>query len=551
MTKYYAAAFMAATFALNTTAQESEGGLPASTRHGLSSADVPVVRTVGIDLAAVTAEDAHRAQESKVPIDARVVPVDADLATSGTWYELPNGDGIWRLRIESPGALATELFFHDFHLPTGGLVYVYSPDGEQMLGGFSAYHNKANGIFATDRITGEASIVEYFEPAEARGEGRFRIATLGHTYRWLGNERADDCEVDVNCSEGANWVPQRDGVVKLRIVDDGGIFFCSGGLVNNVRQDCKRYVLTAMHCGVGVSASDLAQWKFYFGYQRTGCGTGSATQNRVKTGCVKRADSNDGGGNNGSDFLLLELDDEISASWDPYWLGWDATTNLHVGGVGIHHPAGSEKKISTYSSSAQPNSSWNGMSTHYKVNWVGTANGWGVTEGGSSGSPLFSGEGRVIGTLTGGSSYCNSVQPGGQNQPDFYGRMNYHWTSNGTPANERLKTYLDPDNTGALVLDGSYNPCGPIGVNEYATLERPLVSPNPATDLVRITFPSDAGTVERVEVLDVTGKLVRSQRPLGGSTVISVEDLRSGVYFVRITTDRSVHPAARFEVLPH
>ncbi|HMU15618.1 MAG TPA: T9SS type A sorting domain-containing protein, partial [Flavobacteriales bacterium] len=109
----------------------------------------------------------------------------------------------------------------------------------------------------------------------------------------------------------------------------------------------------------------------------------------------------------------------------------------------------------------------------------------------------------------------------------------------------------DPDNTGALVLDGSYNPCGPIGVNEYATLERPLVSPNPATDLVRITFPSDAGAVERVDVLDVTGKLVRSQRPLGGSTVISVEDLRSGVYFVRITTDRSVHPAARFEVLPH
>lgn len=550
MMKNYAAAFLAASLALTTVAQESEGGLPASVRLGLSTADIPVLRTVGIDLAAVAEADSRRAMESKVPMDARMVAVDADLATSGTWYELSNGDGIWRLRIESPGALATELFFHDFHLPDGGLVHVYSPDGEQMLGGFSGYHNKANGVFATDRITGDACVVEYFEPAAARGEGNFRVASLGHTYRWLGAERADDCEVDVNCSEGANWVPQRDGVVKLRIVEDGGIYFCSGGMVNNVRQDCKRYVLTAMHCGVSTSAADMQEWKFYFGYQRTGCGTGSATQNRVKTGCVRRGDSNDGGGNNGSDFLLVEVDDEIQASWAPYWLGWDATTDSHTGGVCIHHPAGSEKKISTFTGSAQNSSQWNGMNTHYRVTWAQTANGWGVTEGGSSGSPLFSAEGRVIGTLTGGGSFCNSVQPGGQNQPDWYGRMNYHWTSNGNPADERLKTFLDPDNTGALTLGGSYNPCSPIGMNEYATLERPLVSPNPATDQVSVTFPTGAGDVQRVEVLDVAGQLVLSQRPLGSSAVIGVGNLRSGMYFVRITTTNAVHPAARFEVLP-
>jgi PKD repeat protein len=37
--------------------------------------------------------------------------------------------------------------------------------------------------------------------------------------------------------------------------------------------------------------------------------------------------------------------------------------------------------------------------------------------------------------------------------------MSYHWTSNGTPNNERLKTHLDPGNTGLLVLNGSNDPC--------------------------------------------------------------------------------------------
>ncbi len=553
MKKYYSAVALTALFAVQTNAQFSEGGLPWSMRHRLDATVVPVVRTPGIDRAVVDDEDSRRAEEGLVPSDARMLAVDADLETSGLWHTLPNGDGVWRLRVESPGALATELFFREFHMPEGGLLHVYSADGSEVLGGFSGYHNKESGIFATAALRGEACYVEYYEPAEVRGEGRFIIATLGHTYRRIGPDRADDCEVDVNCPEGADWVPQRDGVVKLRIVQDGQIFFCSGSMVNNAAQDCKRLVLTAQHCGVGVSDADLLLWKFYFGYQRANCGTGSASQSRVKTGCFKRGESNDNGGDNGSDFLLLEIEDAISSTWNPYWLGWDATTNAHTGGVCIHHPAGDEKKISTYTGNAQNSTQWNGMSTHYRVTWSGTESGWGVTEGGSSGSPLFESNGRVIGTLTGGGSFCNSVQPGGQNQPDFYGRMNYHWTSNPGPASEELKTWLDPNNSGILTLDGSYNPCTQSAVAEFATLERPRIAPNPATENVRITFPTGVAGVQRVDVLDIAGKVVAS---LGvadgeGSTVLSVEDLASGTYFARLSTEGSFLPAVLFEVVRH
>lgn len=546
----YVAVALAALFACEANAQWSEGGLPYALRDQLDQAFVPSVSTGGIDRAAVDEHDARRAEEGKVPADARMLPVNADLQTSGVWQTLPNGDGVWRLRVESPSALATELFFNGFDLPPGGRLYVYSPDGEQVLGGFTGYHNKESGIFATASLPGEACFVEYDEPAAVRGAGRFIISSLGHTYRRLGADRADDCEVDVNCPEGADWVPQRDGVVKLRIVDSGDIFFCSGGLVNNVAQDCKRLILTAQHCGIGITDADFLLWKFYFGYQRPNCGTGSASQGRVITGCFKRGESNDNGGESGSDFLLLEAEDAINPTWNPFWLGWDATTNAHTGGRCIHHPAGSEKKISTYTGSAQNSSFWNGSSTHYRVVWAGTESGWGVTEGGSSGSPLFESGGKVIGTLTGGGSFCNSVQPGGQTQPDYYGRMNYHWTSNPGPATDRLKTWLDPDNTGTLTLEGSYSPCT-VSISEAPAPMRPMLAPNPATDVVRITFPMGVERVDRAEIMDLAGKVVSSTRAINGtSTSIAVDQLAAGTYFARLTVDGAFLPAAIFEVVP-
>jgi len=93
--------------------------------------------------------------------------------------------------------------------------------------------------------------------------------------------------------------------------------------------------------------------------------------------------------------------------------------------------------------------------------WSGTENGHGVTEGGSSGSPIFNSGGQIVGQLTGGGSFCNEVQPGGQNQPDFYGKMSYNWTSNGNTDIVELENFLDPGNTGLTELGGTYVPCAP------------------------------------------------------------------------------------------
>ena len=55
---------------------------------------------------------------------------------------------------------------------------------------------------------------------------------------------------------------------------------------------------------------------------------------------------------------------------------------------------------------------------HWNATFDATLNGHGVTEGGSSGSPLFNSKGLIIGTLSGGSSSCEL--PEGLN---LYGKL--------------------------------------------------------------------------------------------------------------------------------
>lgn len=533
-------------------AQISVGGSPYGIRAGLSLQSVPTAYATPFDAAGVAVEDSIGKANGRLPMYGRVLDVNVGLQDAGLWSDMSDGGRVWRLRVTSTGALATELFFSDMVLPNGASLYVYSEDGQQVLGGFTTYNNRPSELFSTAQLMGSSSIVEYDEPAAVAGEGSLRITSVGHAYRLVGDALSDPCEVDVNCSEGNGWQQQRDGVVRIGVKTGNDLGWCSGSLVNNLTLDCKPYFLTANHCsldeqGNQSSTADFAQWKFYFKYQRPGCATGTAFVSDQLIGCAKRGDSHDNGGDSGSDFLLLEaVDATIPDNFDPYWNGWDATGTGSPNGVGIHHPAGSEKKISTYTGSLQ-SSSWGGVpNTHWRVVWAATANGHGVTEGGSSGSPLFNSSHHIVGTLTGGGSGCSST-----NQPDYYGKVSYHWQSDGGTANEKLKHWLDPNNTGVLSMDGSYGPCGHLGVADVAPEKAmPSVFPNPASNNVTVMFPAGISNVDRIEVLDMTGRLVLSVAPdRNDRAELNVQGWDPGVYFVRLVSGNDRSGVARLTVI--
>jgi V8-like Glu-specific endopeptidase len=499
---------------------------------------------VGIpDLTNIAADDIRRDNQGKFYRTGIIMPTDFTLANSGTWSLLANGDKVWRIQITAPDAKGTSLYFNKFYLPVGSRMHVYSPDREQMIGAFTSYNNHSSMLFTTVALRGESCIVEYYEPADVAGQGIISINEVAYIYRGadmiedeqMGNMRSSDpCEVDVKCPEGDAWTDMIRGVCRVDVKEGTSYGYCSGSAINNTNQDCTPYILTAQHCGQDASAADFLQWKFRFNYQKGTCGgTGAAGQSM--TGCVEIANSNDAGGSdnlNQGDFILCKLNSNILATCNAYFNGWDHSGTVSPSGVGIHHPAGDYKKISTYSTNTVI-TSWSGTTpnTHWRVTWAATVTNHGVTEGGSSGSPLFNNNHLIIGQLSGGSSYCTSPTA-----PDLYGRTAYDWQSSGTTTNRQLKPWLDPTNSGVNTLVGKNNTCT-TGEKEFEIEDLFSIYPNPATDLLTIESTGFNETVHKITIYDQTGKLVTSFDVMPGSIKksISLQGFEKGVYNVRIT----------------
>lgn len=494
----------------------------------------------------------HREDKAgHMPKFARSIPTDISLTNSGTWTTLPGGDRVWRVRLSSPGALALIPCYDRFYIPAGASLHVYTPDRDEVIGAFTSANNPADGIYNTGLIHGDACIIEYYEPASVAGRGQIHLNELGHAYRMVpGRKQArqttgfggsETCEVNVRCSEGAGWQDQKNAIVRILVKTGPNFGWCSGALVNNTNLDCTPYVLSADHCyqddvtGVLPSISDLGLWTFYFQFESPTCAnpdSAGTLANNFLIGCTFVAASLDTGGNSGSDFALLRLKSNPPAAYNPYFAGWSNINIPSDSGVGMHHPNADIKKISTYTTPLQ-SVSWAGiaLNTHWSVIWAATANGHGVTEGGSSGSPIFDPGHHIVGTLTGGGSDCTTP-----NGLDEYGKFAYHWARNGTTSNKQLQPWLDPAGTGAQTLGGTYVPCTDGIKTISSALDGISVYPNPSTGLYTVTNAQNATSLT---VTDALGRLLQSSVINGQpELMVNLSGEESGVYFFKFTSDK-------------
>ena len=462
--------------------QINEGGMPTSfilNKHQTPILDsYEIKELIAPNMKTVEAEDLVSSDKGKPYRVAVNLPGNFNISNSGTWTELSNGDRIWRFGIKIKDAKALNIYFENkISIPEGGKLHAYNGNHSQFAG---AYTSKTDGFKAIEMIQGDMITLEYLMPRTSQELPVFTINSIGYYYRGVSDhiqvfetgrpvdvDRADACQVDVACSEITGWEEQRDAVVKYSFVISSSTFVCSGSVMNNTALDCKPYILSANHCGDPSSSTQITDHIWYFNYQRPSCSVGNTTpyngaQSQTMQGGVFRASSELGThppttSNQvaGSDFVLVELNNPIPSTYNTYYAGWDKNNSTSGTGVGIHHPSGHEKKISTYSTSTVSttyNSGWSGA--HWRVFWAGTTNGHGVTEGGSSGSPLFNSSGQIIGHLSGGGSLCTAT-----NQPDLYGKTNKAWDQDGTTAASQLKPWLDPNNSGVTSLSGTYAPC--------------------------------------------------------------------------------------------
>jgi len=443
-------------------AQISAGGKPQSFGYKSLPVTFDAREISAPDLKNAFAEDETSAKNGMPYRFAINLPADFSIQNSGTWEKLPDGGRLWRLKIVSPDAKALTLYFDRFRLPEGGKLFLYDESQSQIIGAFTSANNSANGNFATELIAGESTIMEYNEPAGTNQLPDIHISEIAYAYRGVSSifpeknaSSSGICEVNINCTEGENWQNQKQGVVRIMIKKNGAGYWCTGSLlnINNTLMDATPYLLTADHCGMQATPDDVNRWIFYFNYEGTDCQSTSSAYSNTMTGAVKKAEGG-GGGETGSDFYLVLLNQNVPGSYNPFFNGWNARDEQSSSGVCIHHPAGDIKKISTYTSPVV-SSDWNnnGKNSHWEVLWAATANGHGVTEGGSSGSPLYNANGQIIGTLTGGDSDCDHLTA-----YDYFGKFSYSWNKNGTSSAEQLKPWLDPDNSGITSLNGLGDP---------------------------------------------------------------------------------------------
>ena len=445
---------------LFSVAQISEGGQPYSFNDRYVPQDFQVIHLDPPDMTSIRSEDQELDKNGGPMRVAVPVMVNTGLTDAGTSSLLRNGERIWRLKLVAEGAEAMGVYFDDFYLPAGGKLFLYNESGDYVIGAFTSFNNNKNRLFATELIPGDVVVLEYYQPAGTPDKPSVNISEVAYTYRNSGFKNkltrgSGDCEVNVNCSpEGDAWQAQKRAVARIYVKATGGYFWCTGSLVNNTRKDRKPYFLTANHCGRTATTSDYTQWVFRFNFESEGCeDPGPTPPNQTMTGATLLAHYDE----DGSDFKLLLLDQEVPNDYDPYFAGWNREDVAASSGVAIHHPVGDIKKISTYTDPLI-SSTWNGTpGTHWEVTWVDTENGHGVTEGGSSGAPLFDQEGYVVGTLTGGFAACEPHGLYGPDKPDYFGKFFYDWESNGPTPDQRLKNWLDPDNTGVSTLRGINN----------------------------------------------------------------------------------------------
>lgn len=423
---------------------QGNGGVPTSSKMVLNDKVIQQWVYAQPDLQALAAEDAVVDEQGTAPWRFGFNNyTNLNTTNAGSWFDLPNGARLWLAKVKCEGALTVNLTFEQTSIPNGNKLFVYNAAKDFILGAFTQEHIY-DGQLGTELIPGDEAIIEYYV-APKNNQGFVQLATVTHGYRTANEflEKAfgssGSCNMNVNCPDGMPWTPQRNSAVMLVSGSSG---FCSGALINNTQNDGKPYVLTANHC-----YSNPATWVFRFNWQAIDCpNPGASPTFQSLSGAVLRARRTP------SDFCLVEItgglvNGTVPLDYNPYFSGWDNSGNIPTSSVSIHHPSGDIKKISF--DDAAPSISQGMGSSEANSTWTVEWDRNTTTEGGSSGSPLFDQNHRIIGQLWGGGASCQNLTA-----PDYYGRVSNSWEPAGSNSTNQLKFWLDPSNSGAAFIDG-------------------------------------------------------------------------------------------------
>ena len=369
-------------------------------------------------------------------------PLSVDIKTEGVKTAIEGKGTIWRYEITSGMAYSLGIHFNSYHLPEGAKLFIYNERHDLILGAFTSLNNTTENQLSIAEFKGRNAIIEYFEPTNVEFSGTLKMGAISQAYKDI--YAILNGRIGINCPEGRNWQDEKHAVCNMTFRESTGSYYCTGFLVNNVRQDGTPYFQTACHCID--NNNDASTLITYFNDEVLTCPNTDSIRNfKTLSGAKFKA------ANTRSDFSLLLLNNFPPDSYLAYYAGWDVSDRDAKSGVCIHHPGSAPKCIAidsgppvTYPFSIlwldDNNLSFTSApNTHWRVLFDE-----GNIESGSSGAPLFDDNKRVIGQLH-----------GGNNNASFFGKTSISWNYSNA-IDKQLQIWLDPDLTGKQFVDGAY-----------------------------------------------------------------------------------------------
>lgn len=371
-------------------------------------------------------------------LDSASGPIN--LGPALAWEYLSDGGWMAIVEIESPGAKAVRAGIEVESLPEGLELRffgdeqnpVHRVDATQIMEMIQRNRavdgdtSEAN-TFWSPVIDGSSVGIElYLPPGENPDFVSASIPLVSHLVESPYDVSANafrtmslsaGCNIDVMCHP--EWDIGSRSVAHIIYSDGPSTRICSGVLLNS--PSSAPYFFTAEHCiSSQTNASSIFLWWLY---RSTACNA-SDVGSEFSVGGIG-AELLYAGTSHDSSLLLLNFDPPPGV----VYAGWIAGEPpvLHEPAAGIHHPRGDPQKISFGSVHGFANCSTGDAQGRYNcwsasqetAEYIDVRFTSGITESGSSGSPLFSrGDAYVIGVLRGSSVSCANPTA-----PATYGRF--------------------------------------------------------------------------------------------------------------------------------
>jgi len=554
-------------------AQQSIGGKPLLNYRTIDAAiehyAFPVLNNDSLKLFKVPCEYDTSANCGGQFVDV-ALNLGKDINQIGQWEIIDSKTKVWRIHLISPSALDISVMLERLYIPTGGKLFFIGKNGEFIDGAYTSLENNINseGQFISRTFPGNEIIIEYSQPTTTTDKPYFIVKGVFHGYKRnklaSNNQRTLPCHNNVNCEPYEDYCNEIRSAMHMlvpfnfvrtnctgEIVNEIRRFNCSAGLLNNAKNDFDPLVLTARHCIRSAIAEHwcVLDWsrtwgypiweliQFNFNFQSNVCSPDVPIFDfHTVLGATLIDDS--GSWPTGTDLALLRLNRKPPLQANVYYAGWnrESFSDLNKNVTGVHHPDGDLKKISKgdlHYDAIYP--------TFWSVGWND-----GITEGGSSGSPLFEDtDRRVIGALSWSvNNDCND-----HNQQTRYGRLKDFWGKVGDDLSFddlNRTTYQGADPIGScqedLELDGAFFP------SSLYRLAKPDITIQ-AQDNIMIASNSATNVFNGITAIGGVWSIVNSDYLIRAGEKISIVGLPNQGFSIergsRVTLE--INPCEEFE----